>query len=110
MTDPLVRKVRLPTSGSALETLAQHDVTAGPRGVAALPVDRTAQMNAANCLGAPPYLGGALCSPIPLFMPRKARTRTLGASLGDRLRVAQDMVVSRRGNKKGHLLAFSKAL
>ena len=34
----------------------------------------------------------------------------LGTDLGDRLRVAQELIVLRRGNKKGHLLAFSKAL
>jgi hypothetical protein len=42
---------------------------------------------------------------------RHERTlRTPQADLGDRLRGAREPVVSRRGNKNGHLLAFSKAL
>jgi hypothetical protein len=39
-----------------------------------------------------------------------ARARTLGTGFGDRLRVSRDTAVSLRGNKKGHLLAFSRAL
>jgi hypothetical protein len=34
----------------------------------------------------------------------------LGTDLGDRLRDARAMYVRRRGNKKGHLLAFCEAL
>lgn len=39
-----------------------------------------------------------------------APVRMLGTGLGDTLRDDRECAVSRRGNKKGHLLAFSKAL